>query len=52
VKFADPNLINKLFAGTPHTARIIDAETMHLHLPPRTTATQQIVLFLRTVLSK
>jgi len=50
VKFTDPNRINKLFAGTPYTARIIDVETLHLHLPPKVDAPEHVARFLEKVL--
>jgi len=52
VKFSDPNRINKLFTGTPYVARIIDVETLHLHLPPRVDAPEQVAQFLESVLGK
>jgi transcription-repair coupling factor (superfamily II helicase) len=51
VNFSDPTAVNKLFANTPYTVRLIDAGTLHLHLPGNAETPWQIAQFLRMVLS-
>ena len=51
MKYTDPTLVNRHFARTPHTLRIIDAETMHLHMPKNVDTPEKTGLFLRQVLT-
>jgi len=51
MKYSDPTLVNRHFARTPHILRIIDAETMHLHLPKNVDTPQKTGQFLKQVLT-
>jgi len=51
MKYRDASRVNALFAGTPHTVRIIDAETLHLHYPPAVTTPGKMAEFLKATLS-
>ena len=50
VRYSDPSRINRLFAGTDHTARIIDGETLHLHHPASADTPHKKAEFLKAVL--
>ena len=52
VKFSDPSRINQHFARTQHTVRVIDAETLHLHLPRSVSTPEEIADFIRDALGK